>query len=60
MRANIAEQVGQHLPDPALIDDGDQPRRSLGADRPFWLNRRRVGHSVSHDYRKVGLGEIER
>ncbi len=60
MRADIAEEVGQHLPDPALVDAGDQPRRRLGADRPLGLNRRGVSHSVPHDYRQVRFGEVER
>ena len=35
--ADVAEQVGQHLPDPGLVHHRDQPVRCLGLDRAVRL-----------------------
>jgi hypothetical protein len=60
VRADVREQIGQHLPDPSLIDDRDQPRRGLGADRAIRLHRHGVGDCVAHHDREVGLREVKR
>ena len=60
VRADVAQQVGQHLPDARLVDDRDQPGRRLRPDRPLRLDGRGVGDRVPDDPREVGLGQVQR
>ena len=58
--ADVAEQVGQHLPDPGLVNGGHQPVRSFGPDWPVRFHRPGVRGRVPDQAGQIGLGQVER
>ena len=58
--ADVAKQVGQNLPDPGLVDEGYQPVRGLGPDRPVRFHRPGVRDRVTHQAGQIGLGQVQR
>ena len=57
--ADVAEQVGQHLPDPRLVRHHDQAGRRAGPDRALRLHRPGVLDRVRDQRGQVGLGQVE-
>jgi hypothetical protein len=58
--ADVAEQIGQHLPDAGLVHGSDQRLRRLRPYRPGWFHRPGIGGRVPHQQRQVRLGDVER
>ena len=57
--AGVAQQVGQHLPDPHLVHYSDQPVRCLRLDRAAWLDCRGVRGRVPDQPSQVCFGQIQ-
>jgi hypothetical protein len=55
VRAHVGQQVGEHLPDPALVGQGGQVLRSLERQRPFRLHGPGVGDRVAGEGGQVDV-----
>jgi hypothetical protein len=60
VRADVAEQVGEHLPDPRLVGGDHQAVRHGRGDLAVRLDRPGVRHGVPGQDGQVGLRQVER
>jgi hypothetical protein len=59
VRADVAEQVREHLADSRLVGGDHQAGRDLRPHLALRFDRSRVGHRVPGQQGEVGLGQVE-
>jgi len=59
VRADVAEQVRQHLPDPRLVGGDHERGWQLGGQVAVRFDGARVGYRVPGEAGQVGFGQVE-